>query len=80
MSIYKIPDSDTLFVYKDKKIIGKIENQDIRRLTYQDICNSPSVWFLINKHDEYLYFSYKQNILIEIQEMNNDLISYILDY
>ena len=81
MITYRIPDSDIVFLCVGNKIIGKIDTcSDVKRLTYEDIINNPSIAFMMDKHEEYLYFSHKQNIIAEIYDMNNDILSYILDF
>ena len=81
MITYRIPDSDIVFLCVGNKIIGKIDTcNDVKRLTYEDIINNPSIAFMMDKHEEYLYFSHKQNIIAEIYDMNNDILSYILDF
>jgi hypothetical protein len=78
--IYTIPDSDIILCVYQHKLIGKIENNEIKRLTFEDIYNNPGIWFMMEKHNEYLCFSNKQYIIAELQDINNDILSYLLNF
>lgn len=80
---------DPVFIVRNNKIIGTTDNINItlssnsgeliiNKLSYSNIYNNPELWFLINKGEEYLFFSHKNAILYEI--LNNDLFNYVTDF
>jgi len=60
------------------KVICKIISDKEYPLTIMDIENTPQIWFLLDKHQYSLKYSYKKNILKKV--LNDDLYNYLLQF
>lgn len=67
-----------MFYVKDNKIKGIVENGIHKRLTVDYIQNNPEFWFLMDKHQEFIYYSHKSAIVY--RTFPYDLYYYICDF